>query len=260
MTYKGTIYNLTDSQILKIARLCTQEQGSAGAPFEASLMCNLYELHANKTKYKTLYDYVRTGGWFYKAAYYMDNGSARESVVNAVSKVIREGARVLPLYIDEHDQFSDISSATNNGKAINKTDRSAYVSNVTIIKNKMGSTYTFYSFPTTSSDPFGYTNNKRVPKSGEPFKAMCAGDGVNFRKSPNGEVIKQLNAGEVFTAYESVDKWTRIVHNGTQGYLYTQYVEGVEATAAKAKADLKKLGYRNGEILTIAKYLSGGEV
>ena len=165
-TYKGTKYSLTALQLKKITRLCDQEQGSvAGCAAEASLMANLYELQG-KRKYNSLYEYVRNGGWFYRAAYYMDNGSCTQKELDAVKDVLVNGNRTLPLYVDEHDCFSDIKSATNNGKPIKITDRSAYKQNVTIIKNRYQSTYTFWSFPAPGSDPFGYTNNSRAPKSG----------------------------------------------------------------------------------------------
>lgn len=164
--YKGTKYSLTSLQLKKIARLCDQEQGSvAGCAAEASLMANLYELVGYK-KYKSLYEYVRNGGWFYRAAHFMDNGSYTSSQLAAVKDVLANGNRTIPLYVDEHDCFSDIKSATNNGKAITVTNRSAYKQGVTVIKNRYGSTYTFWSFPASGSDPFGYTANSRAPKSG----------------------------------------------------------------------------------------------
>lgn len=151
-------YTLTKTKLQKISNLCLQEQGTViGAAAEASLMCNLFEL---QTKYSDLYDYVRNGGWFYRAAYYMDNGHAGESVVNAVKDVICNGKRTLPEYINEHDCFSDIKSISTGSIR----DRSAYVKDVTIIKNKMGSTYTFYCFPTATSDPFGYTDDAKMRK------------------------------------------------------------------------------------------------
>ena len=162
--YRGTKYNLTDTQVKKLARLCYQEQGSSAAAAEASLMANLYELQGKK-KFSSLYEYVRNGKWFYRAAYYMDNGTASASVVKSVKDVLVNGNRVLPLYIDEHDCLSDIVSVTNNSKAVNKSDRSNYKRGISVIKNRYGSTYTFYSFPSVYSDPFGYTKNSRAPKS-----------------------------------------------------------------------------------------------
>lgn len=169
-----TKYELTDSQLRGIASLCQQEQGSAqGAAAEASLMANHLELRHNKAKNYPitgtgLYNYVRNSGWFAKAAYHMDNqGKLRTDVLNAVRHVLVDGKRTLPGYVDEHDCFSDISSATNDGRAISVKDRSAYVKNKTIMKNRYGSKYTFYCFPTSKSDPFGYTSETRRQKCGD---------------------------------------------------------------------------------------------
>lgn len=156
-------YNLTEEQIHKIANLCKQEQGTVvGAKAEASLAANLLETKSSyRKKYgDDIYSFMRNGGWFSRAAYWMDNGDAGSSYDKAIRDVLVNGNRTLPVFVDEHDCFADITSATNNGKAINKKDRSAYIRDVTIIKNRYGSTYTFWTFPTASSDPFGYTNNE----------------------------------------------------------------------------------------------------
>ena len=158
-TYPGKRYNLTETQIKKLARLCVQEQGSvAGVKAEASLMANLLETSPSRmAKYGTdgagLVKWVRDGGWFYRAAYFMDNGNAASKHIEAVRDVLVDGNRTLPQYVDEHDCFSDIKSISTG--AIR--DRSAYLKDVTVIKNKMGSTYTFFCFPASGSDPFGYT-------------------------------------------------------------------------------------------------------
>lgn len=151
-------YNLSNEELRKLANLCYQEQGSeAGSAAEASLMCNLYE-SSRGSGYSSVYDYARNSGWFARAGYHMDNGNAPEVVVTIVTNVIKGGYRTLPKYVDEHDCFSDISSATNDGKAINVSDKSQYKKNVTILHNVYGSTYTFYCFPDSISDPFGYTS------------------------------------------------------------------------------------------------------
>ena len=144
-------YDLTEDEIRGLANLALQEQGSIdGACAELSLMANLYE---QQTKYPTLYEYVRKSGWFYRAAFYMDEGNAG-SVYRLYTKyVLCEGLRTLPKHINEHDCFSDIVSISTGGIVI----RSDYKRNKTVIKNRYGSTYTFYCFPTANSDPFGYT-------------------------------------------------------------------------------------------------------
>ena len=154
-----TKYKLTSTQITKLARLCVQEQGNlAGAKAEASLMANLLETNAaRQRKYGTdgngLYNYVRNGGWFYKASYFMDHGSATPAQVAAVKDVLVNGNRTLPQYVDEHDCISDIKSISTG----DKSDRSDYIKGKTVIRNRYGSTYTFYCFPAAGCDPFGYT-------------------------------------------------------------------------------------------------------
>lgn len=170
-------YELTQDQLERIASLCQQEQGSAeGAAAEASLMANLFEIKGSSygTGANGLYNYVRKSGWFASAATHMDKKSASDEVIAAVKSVLVDGKRTLPGYIDEHDCIScsrggsgDITSVTNNGVAISKTDRSAYEQYTSVIKTVYGATYTFYSFPTENSDPFGYTSEERRKEVGE---------------------------------------------------------------------------------------------
>ena len=159
MTFKK--YKLTETQLKKLARLCVQEQGSFnGVKAEASLMANLLETNATRQKKwgtdgNGLYNMVRESGWFYNAPYFMDHGTAGSKYIEAVRDVLCEGNRTLPQYVDEHDCFSDIKSIST-GSIKNRSD---YIKDQTIIKNKMGSTYTFHSFPDKASDPFGYTQS-----------------------------------------------------------------------------------------------------
>ena len=147
-------YNLTDSQIRQIANLAVQENGEACVAYEVSLMANLFEL---QTKYSDIYKFIRYGKWFSRSEYWMDEGTSSKKARETTKDVLVNGNRVFPAYINEHDCISDIKSVTNKGVLFNKSDRSQYKKDVTVIKNRYGSTYTFYSFPTTGSDPFGYT-------------------------------------------------------------------------------------------------------
>ena len=143
-------YDLTEDEIRGLANLALQEQGSIdGACAELSLMANRFE---QQSKYKTLYEYVRKSGWFYKAPYYMDNGNAGAVYRLYTKYVLCEGLRTLPKHIDEHDCFSDIDHISTG----NVRDRSAYQRDITVIDNSLDSKYTFYCFPTSTSDPFGY--------------------------------------------------------------------------------------------------------
>ena len=158
-------YNLSDSQLRALTALALHEQGTAkGAAAEASLMANRFELHGSKygSGADGLVNYVRSSGWFAHASSHMaDTGIVTSSALAAVKSVLVDGKRTLPGYVDEHDCFSDISSISTGSVR----DRSAYKPFVTIIKNRYTSTYTFYSFPDSNSDPFGYTseeNRKRI--------------------------------------------------------------------------------------------------
>lgn len=161
-------YNLTDRQIKGLANIVGHEQGGkAGRLAEASLMVNQVDLDGKR---HTPNDVVKnaTSGWFYKGSERYNNpGNPPQDAINAVKTVMVEGKRTLPRYIDEHDCFSDIGSVTNNGSSISKTNRSAYKQFVTKIKNHQGSTYTFYSFPDSESDPFGYISDKMKKKWGD---------------------------------------------------------------------------------------------
>lgn len=201
-------------------------------------MANLFEL---QTKYKDIYKYIREGGWFSKAATHMDNGSSSNKAVAATKDVLINGNRVFPAYINEHDCFSDITSVTNNGKSITKTDRSKYIRDVTIIKNKYGSTYTFYMFPTSKSDPFGYTKEAYEKITGKKVEsqestvsnkwkatgtATSTVNELNYRKTPNGEILGQLNKGDRFEVDgKKSDKWIHANVQGTICYIYSAYVK-----------------------------------
>lgn len=155
-----TKYNLTAEQVQGLANLCKQEQGSVeGARNEACLIANLLEgTPKYKAKYgNDIYQFARTSGWFSRAAYWMDNGDAGDGYRKAVRDVLVEGKRILPPFVNEHDSFADIESARNGWDYISIKDRSQYKPGTTVIRNRYGSTYTFWCFPTWSSDPFGLT-------------------------------------------------------------------------------------------------------
>ena len=152
-------YDLTNAELKALANLALQEQGSIdGACAELSLMANLFE---QQSKYKTLYEYVRKSGWFANAAYWMDNGKAGAIYQLNAAYVLCEGLRTVPGHINEHDCLTDIKSISTG----EVKDKSAYKAGKTIIKNRYGSTYTFYCFPAKGSDPFGYTSPE-APQSG----------------------------------------------------------------------------------------------
>ena len=166
-------YELNDRQLRGIAKLCQAEQGSVeGAKAEASLIANKYELSGSS---KTLYDYVYGNRWWANSAKHLDEADPREEILEAVRDVLINGNRTLPPYVDEHDCIDcnkrtcdngirgDICVIKNNNATytdiFNIKDRNNYKTDETEIHNKYGAIYTFYNFPSSSSDPFGYTKN-----------------------------------------------------------------------------------------------------
>ena len=161
----GQKYDLSYKELKEITALCVQEQGSSvGAAAEASLMANRFELHPKKCHgCSSLHGYIKNAGWWANASDHMSRPEkASEKAVAAVKDVLVNGNRTLPLYVDEHDCFSDISKVVTGGTTYTSSGdiskRSHYKKDNTVIHNDMGAVYTFYSFPTSSSDPFGYTD------------------------------------------------------------------------------------------------------
>lgn len=161
MTMSKT-YDLTDKQIRELANVFHTEQGNvAGVKACASHACNYLEKWKANV-YKSPYEAVLYSGWWgseslNRQRFAADVASSAE--IKGCSEVIREGKRTLPEYCDEYDWLYDITSATNNGIAISVLDRHQYVKDVTVVKNRFGSTWTFYCFPDGADgicDPFGY--------------------------------------------------------------------------------------------------------
>ena len=189
-TTSFTKYELTDDQLKQIASLAYHEQGTAkGAAAEASLMANLFEIKGSKYGEGAdgLYNYVRTSGWFANSEKFMDSKDASNEIVDAVKSVLVDGKRTLPAYIDEHDMFGDITLVETDGKNATINDKNSYTAFKTIITNRYGSKYTFYTFPDTNSDPFGYTSEKIREEKGEFYYDFETGQPQNCElNSSNG--------------------------------------------------------------------------
>jgi hypothetical protein len=229
-----TKYKLTDDELIQITRLCVQEQGTSGSGYEASLMCNLYEKYGSK--YSSLYSYVRNSGWFYKAAYYMEHGTYSVGALEKVKSVICDGKRLLPTYVDEHDALTDIISVSNDGVVFDKHDKDKYIRDVTKVKQNPdkfkggGITWTFYCFPTKTSDPFGYTS--KPSEAVQNTTGMCVGDDVNIRKGPatSYSSIGHLNKGDVVIITGSVDSWYKCTIGNLTGFIYRKYIISLDDT------------------------------
>ena len=214
-------YKFTEAQIKGIARVCQREQGSvAGAAAEASLMANRFELY--KTSSGTgaqLYNYIKTSGWWGNPTSTMNKWkSVNKKIYNAVEDVLVNGNRTLPQYVDEHDCIDcgsygyDITKIVTNGKVItNKKElkkHSNYVQGKTVIYNKYGAVYTFYTFPTNTSDPFGYTAAayKKADKNKTASGNNTNGSATTNNKKDGGsndELAFYSRVEEVYKTYES---------------------------------------------------------
>jgi len=156
------IYDLTQNELEKIARLCYQEQGTIlGIKAEASLAANILETNSRYKKEfgNDIYLFMRNSEWFSRASYFMDNGTATKEMIEAVRDVLVNGNRTLPQFVNEHDCFSDILYVSNNGVNFDKRDRTQYKRDITKITSKWCSYY-FWEFPAPNSDPFGYTSKE----------------------------------------------------------------------------------------------------
>ena len=187
-------YDFTEDQLKRIASMCYAEIGSSENAMraEAALMANLYEKNGDKKGTTSGFiKYITTGGWFASAsvAYYNNPVTVSSKYLAAVKDVLVNGNRYFPVYVDEHDWMGDITSVSNNGVSFNKYSRESYIKDVTVIKNCYGSTYTFYCFPDSSSDPFGYisknTNSgtlSSIEIKTKPIKEeYCVGDSLDIQ-------------------------------------------------------------------------------
>lgn len=172
----GQTYNLSDDQISYLTGVAVHEQGTPeGAAVEVSLMLNRYELHGSG--YSSVYEYVKNSRWFhpakvYSVSYLIAKGNANPAAKSRVKSVIKLGNRSLALYVDEHDCINCYGRCSNGNKGDicylkegNRTissmaqlrNKNTYVRDKTVIYNIYDGVYTFYSFPCSGCDPFGYT-------------------------------------------------------------------------------------------------------
>ena len=185
-----TTYDCTDEQLVGLAAVAFSEQPTKeGAAAEASLMANLYELNKNsefngKKGAEGLYEFVGTnpkdGGWFEDADKYINTGRLSEAsgaepvtdeMVEIVRKVLCEGKRIIPGYVDEHDSWERRNFQALNGEDDITDDREEYTQYKTSITNKYGS-YTFWGWSDSDCefcDAFGYTSEENRKKIGDKY-------------------------------------------------------------------------------------------
>ena len=192
-------YNLTDTQIRQLANVFYLEQGNVkGVAACASHCLNYYEKYQKK-KYTNPYDCVLYSGWWSNEASVrqrMANNCAPTACIEATGDVILRGNRTLPSYVDEYDWIYDIVSATNNGVAFDPQNRSLYKKDITKIKNRFGSSWTFYCFPDGANgncDPFGYISKPAGSNSNMPIQNETDSNPIVTRKT--SYILEPVSAG-----------------------------------------------------------------
>ena len=182
-----TKYNYSDEDLKRLAAIAASENGDniESLKNEMSLMANLYE-SSRGSKYSSVLDYVLNGGWFGSGKKGISGDNASSEQFAAAKDVFNNGNRTLPKEVDEHDCIDcgrygyDITKIEIDGKTITSQDglkdASNYVKNKTILHNKDGATYTFYTWANpdnpVKSDPMGYTGDSVAC---EPGGNNCSG-------------------------------------------------------------------------------------
>ncbi len=88
-----------------------------------------------------------------------------------------------------------------------------------------------------------------------------AADEVNFRKTPNvdADIITQLNTGAEVKALGRDEKWSLVVHEGKQGWIYSEYLVPVQQFHAEAPRGIGEKLVSRGMGLRGVRYSWGGE-
>lgn len=178
-------YNLTDEQLIRLARLCHAEQGvggEGGIKAEASLIASKYEdavRQHGKSKAGELWEtksldyYADWSNWWHgtkgwtaaKAGRpdldFMGKGEYTAQEVEWARDVLVKGERTLPNYVMEHDNIDEITRAVTDGANTPKR-ADAFVQGKTKLFNIYNSHYTFFAQPSPRSDPFGYIEEDKA--------------------------------------------------------------------------------------------------
>lgn len=163
--YNGTKYNLSNDEVIGLARMVTCEYGTDanGMSAVASHMANLYELrtHNNQTGGKSLYQYITTCGWYACARKLGDSSYDNSQAQQVVRSVLVEGKRTLPLYIDEFDWYP------NDIRGASWESYKSYTPHVTQLNNVYGSSGKYYCITVSGNDGniFFYTSTAEKYKN-----------------------------------------------------------------------------------------------
>jgi SH3-like domain-containing protein len=120
-------------------------------------------------------------------------------------------------------------------------DRKAYVQGKTVVKNKYGSTWTFWCFPDNTSDPFGYTAAAyKAATGGEqksqekttnfPYLVRVSISDLNYRKGPSTSYASYgyIEPG-VYTIVDEQDGWglLKSYEDKRNGWIRLSYTQKV---------------------------------
>lgn len=166
-----TKYDYSDGDLKKLAAIAASENGDTieALKNEMSLMANLYESKRGKG-FSSVLDYVLNGKWFGSKKGSVSTSRVSSEELAAARDIFNNGNRTLPKEVDEHDCIYcgkygyDIIKLEVGGKTITNhsglKDARNYVKNETVIHNKYGAVYTFYTWANPDnparSDPMGY--------------------------------------------------------------------------------------------------------
>ena len=79
--------------------------------------------------------------------------------------------------------------------------------------------------PSPSASPSASpTASPNATPSGTGQTGYVTGDGVNFRETPNGDIITSLGYGKQITIYSISSGWANVVVDGRAGYISASYV------------------------------------
>lgn len=200
-------YKLTDKQIRGIANIVLHEQGTvAGWYAEASQIANRTDIKGNEFATAERIVKTVTGGWYAHGLSRYKAGTNNKRVIEIVKRVLCEGYRTLPRYIDEHDCMSDILKVLNGEKDV-KINKTKWIKHHTVIKNKMNSSYIFYCFPggsSTNVDPFGYTDKAARTKWGDFYYTVEEAEARIDSMEDDMPIIKHGSTGKAVKIWQII--------------------------------------------------------
>lgn len=205
-----TKYAFDEETLNWIAWVCYNTQKSAkGAAMEASYMANRYEIQGKTVLYGFNYgsgedgllNFIQTSGYWKTS--FKNAKKVTPTVLDAVRKVLVDGCRVLPLYVDRKISFgSEYYTADRSGEEIDPDKSYGYVqfmTNIHPVGYANGTMdFTFYCFAPTTHDLYGYSSEQIRHESGEGYFTfntwIFMGETEDFDESKYANIRDQVVA------------------------------------------------------------------